>query len=107
MSWSRTLRRSLTTLLVAVLVLIALSMSALRLAVAYAPQLRGEVERVLTLALERPLTLGGIRASWAGLHPRLVLEDVRLAGEGSLANLEVPELEVDVDLLATLKMMRL
>lgn len=106
-SWLKTLRRSLAALLVAALVLIAVSMSMLRLAVAYAPQLRGEVEQVLTMALERPLTLGGMRASWAGLHPRLILEDVRLGGEGSLANLEIPELEVDIDLLRSLQAMRL
>jgi len=106
-SWLKTLKRSLAASLVAVLVLVAVSMSLLRLAVAHAPQLRGELERVLTIALERPLTLGGMRASWAGRHPRLILEDVRLAGEGSLASMEIPELEVDVDLWRSLRTMRL
>lgn len=84
----------------------AVSMSLLRLAVAYAPQLRAQVEQVLTQALERPLTLGGMRATWAGLHPRLILEDVHLT-EGSLAGLEVPELGVDIDLLRSLQTMQL
>lgn len=106
-SWLKTLKRILAACLVAILVLVAVSMSLLRLAVAHAPQLRGELERVLTIALERPLTLGGMRASWAGRHPRLILEDVRLAGEGSLANMEIPELEVDVDLWRSLRTMRL
>lgn len=105
-SWLVKLKRSLAALLVTALVLIAVSMSLLRLAVAYAPQLRGEVERVLTQALERPLTLGGMRAAWAGRHPRLILEDVRLTG-GPLAGLEIPELEVDVDLLHSLQTMQL
>ena len=100
------LRFGLTAILVAALVLLAVSMSLLRLAVAFAPELRGQVELVLTQALQRPLTLGGMRAAWAGRHPRLILEDVRLTG-GPLAGLEIPELEVDIDLLRSLGEMRL
>lgn len=100
------LRFSLAAILVIALVLLAVSMSLLRLAVAFAPELRGQVELVLTQALERPLTLGGMRAAWAGRHPRLILEDVRLTG-GPLAGLEIPELEVDIDLLRSLGEMRL
>lgn len=105
-SWLVKLRWGVAAVLVALLVLLAVSMSLLRLAVAYAPQLRGQVEQVLAQALERPLTLGGLRATWAGRHPRLILEDVRLTG-GSLAGLEVAELKVDIDLLRSLRTMRL
>lgn len=105
-SWLTKFRRGLAALLVVALVLLAVSMSLLRLAVAYAPQLREQVEQVLAQALERPLTLGGMRATWAGRHPRLILEDVRLTG-GSLAGLEVPELEADIDLWRSLQTMQL
>jgi len=106
-SFARRLRYALTATVVGALVLLAVAFSSLRVLVAYAPAFRGTVESVLGEVLDRPLTLGGLRAEWSGWHPRLILEQVRLQGEGAGRGQLVGELRVDIDLIGSLRTMQL
>lgn len=99
----RRLRFALGATVVGALVLIAVSLSLLRVLVGQAPELRAEAEALLSEALGRELSLGGLDAEWVGRHPRLVLEQVRLGGPGPLTGMQVDELEVEIDLLRSLR----
>ncbi|MBA1146072.1 TIGR02099 family protein [Ectothiorhodospiraceae bacterium WFHF3C12] len=80
---------------VTVFVLLAVAATLLRLAVAYAPELRAETESYLGEWLQREVSIGGLRARWHGLDPRLIFEDVTVNGEGS-SRYRFEELEVAI-----------
>lgn len=85
----------LVYLAVTVFVLLAVAATLLRLAVAYAPELRAETESYLGDWLGREVTIGGLQARWQGLDPRLIFEDVVVQGEGS-SRYSFEELEVTI-----------
>lgn len=105
--WLRKLRYFLSVAIATLLVLLAVAFILLRMLVAYAPDFRADAEALLSETLNRPITLGGLRAEWSGRDPRLILEDVSLAGEGALTGVGVQELEVSVDLWESLTEWRL
>lgn len=102
-SFLRRLRIAVSTTLAIALVLLAVGISLARVLIVYAPDFRAELENAVSQVLQRPITLGGLRARWTGRHPKLILQDVRLAGSGPAAGLQVDELEVSIDLLASLR----
>jgi len=87
----------LVYLAVSILVLMAVVAVALRLLVAFAPEFRHETEAYLSDWVGRDVTIGGLRAEWHGLNPRLVFEHVTVAGSGQ-RQFRFGELEVALSL---------
>src|SRR5690625_1958187 len=87
----------------AVIVLIALLLSGLRLAINYAPELRAHTESFLSELLDVSLTLGGLHAEWTGRHPRIILEDVVLFDDDGAQALQLDELELRVALISSIR----
>lgn len=106
-SFALRLRYTLTATVVTVLVLLAVAFTSVRVLVAYAPAFRSTVEAVLGEMLGQPLTLGGLRAQWKGRNPSLILEGVRLQDAAVGRSQVVDELRVELDLLGSLREMRL
>ncbi|GGC10180.1 DUF3971 domain-containing protein [Oxalicibacterium flavum] len=57
---------------------------------------RGEVERVATRAIGRPVTIGAISASWQGLRPQLQLGQVAIYGRDGQPALQLPHVSAVV-----------
>ncbi|MDN5849210.1 MAG: TIGR02099 family protein [Nitrococcus sp.] len=94
--------------LAAVLVAAAVALTALRLAVAYTPALRGEIEALLARRLERAVAISALDARLVGVRPVLILHDVRIgAAPGRLADLAADRLEISIDLWHSLRDLRL
>jgi len=71
------------------IVIAGVLIGAARLLLPRVSEYRGELEAMVSEQLGRPVHIGGLGASWHGLGPRLVLQDVTLAdprsGETALA----------------------
>ncbi|MDN5870936.1 MAG: TIGR02099 family protein [Nitrococcus sp.] len=101
-------RARLTYALAVVLVAAAFALTALRVAVAYTPAFRGELEELLTRRLERPVAISALNARLVGIRPVLILHDVRIgAAPGRQADLAADRLELSIDLWHTLRDLRL
>ncbi|MEX0871958.1 MAG: DUF3971 domain-containing protein, partial [Aquisalimonadaceae bacterium] len=100
----RRLPRLLWYILTITLVLMAVGLTALRIAVAVIPEYRAQVEARISESLGQPLTLGGLHVKWRGSNPQVVLENVEVgAGGGAGSGLAFQELRVNVDLLSSLR----
>lgn len=100
----RSLLRLIWYVLAIGIVLMAVGLSALRIAVAVAPEYRAHLETRISRALGQPLTLGGLQVVWRGMTPRLILEDVRAGAEDlDGVGLVFRELRVDIDLMASIR----
>lgn len=87
------------------LVLLALLISAARLALPLLDQYREQVAAALSERLGYPLRMGGMSVHYSGWSPRLTLEDVVLADpEGGPDLLSLRALELDLDLVASLRL---
>ncbi len=93
--------RVVVGLLAALLVLLAVAFALARLGVHYLPEYRAQVENRLGEAVGQDIRIEGLQAHWAWRELRLTLDGVRLGdGEDSL---QLPRLEVSLDLLASLQ----
>jgi len=54
---------------------------------------RSQVESIASDALNAPVSIGRIEASWRGLNPVVALSDVAIAGRGGAAVLALPRIE--------------
>ncbi|EAR21881.1 probable transmembrane protein [Nitrococcus mobilis Nb-231] len=87
-----------------VLVAVAIALTALRLALAYAPAFHGELEALLTQWLHRPVAIAALDAHLVGFTPTLVLHEVRIGGTSKHpADLATSRFEVSIDLGAMLR----
>ncbi len=63
---------------------------------------RGDIESATTAALQAPVTIGRIDASWEGLYPRLMLQDVRIQGPDGQTALSLPKVDAVVSWMSLL-----
>ena len=54
---------------------------------------RPQIEGIASRALQAPVRIGRIEASWNGLNPVLALSDVAITGQGGAAVLSLPRIE--------------
>lgn len=94
----------LVLMLVALVVLVAIGVSLGRILTPMLSEYRAEAEQWSAEVLGAPVQIGGIRASWRGLHPRLVLKDVAiLDAENGHPSLRFSQVYIDVRLLDLLQ----
>jgi len=84
-------------LLAAGLFLAAVLLSVARVWALSLGEYRHDIETAASATLQRPVTIGGVEASWRGLHPVLRLRDVALAGAGQAQRLDMREIQVSLD----------
>jgi len=95
-----TLKRTLHAawlLFAAGLFLVALLLTVARV---WAPSLGGyryKIEAAASAALQRPMSIGRVEATWRGLRPVLRLKDVAIAGVRDVRRLDVREIQVSLD----------
>ena len=58
------------------------------------------IQQMASRAVKAPVTIGRIEASWRGLHPHLVLRDVRIASGSDRPDLSLPRVEGTVSWLS-------
>lgn len=94
-------------LLVAVLALMAIAVSGLRLLMPLVEDYRGELEARLSQMLGQPVSIATLDASWQGFEPLLVLEQVELLSDDrSRSLLRFDSAKIGVDLWASLSQAR-
>lgn len=72
----------------------------------WAPSLGGyrhDVEAAASAALQRPLTIGRVEATWRGLRPVFRLKDVVIEGVQDVRPLHVREIQISIDTVHFLK----
>ena len=94
-------------LLVAVLALMAIAVSSLRLLMPLVEDYRGELEARLSRMLGQPVSIATLDASWRGFEPLLVLHQVALLSDDrSRSLLRFDSAKIGVDLWASLRQAR-
>jgi len=87
----------------AVVVLLAVALSAARLLLPVMSEYRAQVEKLATNYLGQPVTIGSLDAAWQGLSPVLALKDVVIHTPYlSGGRLAVNEVQVALDITASL-----
>jgi uncharacterized protein YhdP len=94
----------LALLLVLAIVLVAIGISLARMLAPMVSEYRAEAEQWAAETLGAPVQIGGLRASWRGFNPRLVLKDAAiLDAESGKDSLRFSEIHIDVGLLDILR----
>lgn len=84
-------------------IFIAVLLSIARILLPLVDEYRGEIERWLSVELDRQLKIGGITADWKGLYPKLIVSEVSLLSEdGEEPWLDIEEIRVSVNILSLL-----
>lgn len=94
----------LVLLLVLAIVLVAIGISLARMLAPMVSEYKAEAEQWAVEALGMPVQIGGLKASWRGFNPRLVLRDAAiLDADSGRDTLRFSEIHIDVGLLDILR----
>ncbi|MCP1673903.1 uncharacterized protein (TIGR02099 family) [Natronocella acetinitrilica] len=91
---------------VVLLVMVALAITALRLAVWAAPEFRAQLDTAVSDAIGLPVHTGSLGLRLEGLNPYLVLDQVTVSGEDSRNSFQIERLELALDVRASLREQR-
>lgn len=55
------------------------------------------IEEIISNAVEQPVEIGAIKTAWQGFNPQLLINDLKIRGEGGQANLSFSSLAMVID----------